>query len=168
LDRYLVEHRHGATWLVAVDSSMTAAPIELATGQAVMSMGGFNGTDPWPTLSAFKALVAEGKVRYVLVGGVGAAGGAPLGGGFPALSGAGNGTGPPVGPGAGGPSGPGGPGPGGFAPPSVAGGSGGPGAAGSVSAVDTWVKTHGTVVPAGDVGSASVGTLYEVTPASFG
>ena len=78
LDRYLVAHRDGATWLVAANGSMTAAPIELATGEPVMSMGGFNGSDPWPTVAAFKKLVAEGKIRYVLVG---TGGGAPGGGG---------------------------------------------------------------------------------------
>jgi len=180
LDRYLVAHRDGATWLVAVEGSMTAAPVELATGGPVMSMGGFNGSDPWPTLAAFKKLVAEGKVRYVLVGGgfVGTVGGAAGGlpGGAPSgLGAAGPGTGPPVGfpggrggalpPGLGGsgpPAGPGrlGAGPGGL------GGAGGPGASGTVSAVDQWVRAHGVEVPSSAYGGQSSGTLYELTPAS--
>ena len=69
LDAYLVDHRAQATYLVAVDGASSAEPIILATGDPVMAMGGFNGSDPWPTLAAFKALVAAGKVRYVLVGG---------------------------------------------------------------------------------------------------
>jgi hypothetical protein len=40
-----------------------------------MAMGGFNGSDPAPTLDEFKALVAAGKIRYVLVSGRGGFGG---------------------------------------------------------------------------------------------
>lgn len=36
----------------------------MATGDAVMAIGGFNGTDPWPTLAVFKELVAKGEVHY--------------------------------------------------------------------------------------------------------
>jgi 4-amino-4-deoxy-L-arabinose transferase-like glycosyltransferase len=52
------------TWVAATEGSTAAAPIELATGDAVMAIGGFNGTDPWPTLAAFEKLVAEHKVHY--------------------------------------------------------------------------------------------------------
>ncbi len=45
-------------------SANTAASLELASGQAVMSLGGFNGTDPAITLAQFKALVHAGKVHY--------------------------------------------------------------------------------------------------------
>ena len=41
-----------------------AAPLELATGDAVMAIGGFNGTDPWPTLAVFKELVAKHEIHY--------------------------------------------------------------------------------------------------------
>ncbi len=37
-----------------------------------MTIGGFNGSDPAPTLAEFEDLVATGQVRYVLVGGGGA------------------------------------------------------------------------------------------------
>jgi hypothetical protein len=30
----------------------------------VMAIGGFNGTDPYPTLAEFEALVAKGEVHY--------------------------------------------------------------------------------------------------------
>ena len=43
---------------------MGAAPLELATGDAVMAIGGFNGTDPWPTLAVFKELVAKHEIHY--------------------------------------------------------------------------------------------------------
>ena len=75
---YLVAHKGGATWIAATTSSMTAAPIELASGgQPVMAMGGFNGSDPTPTLEQFKNLVATGKLHYILLstGGPGGMGG---------------------------------------------------------------------------------------------
>jgi hypothetical protein len=43
-----------------------AAPIILATGEPVMAIGGFNGTDPAPSLAEFKELVAQGKVHYFI------------------------------------------------------------------------------------------------------
>ena len=51
-------------WVAATEGSEAAAPIELATGDAVMAIGGFNGTDPWPTLAVFEALVANHEVHY--------------------------------------------------------------------------------------------------------
>jgi 4-amino-4-deoxy-L-arabinose transferase-like glycosyltransferase len=51
-------------WAAATTGDNEAASLELATGRAVMSLGGFNGTDPAITLSAFKTLVAQGKVHY--------------------------------------------------------------------------------------------------------
>ena len=81
LTDYLEAHRDGAEYLVAVDGSMSADSIIVATGDPVMAMGGFTGSDPWPTLSAFKHLVATGAVRYVLVGGGGLGGGGGFAGG---------------------------------------------------------------------------------------
>ena len=51
-------------WVAATEGSEEAAPLELATGDAVMAIGGFNGTDPWPTLAVFKELVAQHEVHY--------------------------------------------------------------------------------------------------------
>jgi hypothetical protein len=51
-------------WVAATEGSEGAAPLELATGDAVMAIGGFNGTDPWPTLAVFKQLVANHEVHY--------------------------------------------------------------------------------------------------------
>ncbi len=51
-------------WVAATEGSEAAAPIELATGDAVMAIGGFNGTDPWPTLKVFEELVAKHEVHY--------------------------------------------------------------------------------------------------------
>ena len=51
-------------WVAATEGSEAAAPLELATGDAVMAIGGFNGTDPWPTLTVFKEMVAKHEVHY--------------------------------------------------------------------------------------------------------
>jgi 4-amino-4-deoxy-L-arabinose transferase-like glycosyltransferase len=72
---YLLANQDGATWIVATTSAQEAGSIELAAGAPVMAMGGFNGSDPAPTLDEFKALVAAGKIRYVLVSGRGGFGG---------------------------------------------------------------------------------------------
>jgi len=72
---YLLANQDGATWIVATTSAQEAGSLELAAGQPVMAMGGFNGGDPAPTLQEFKQLVAEGKIRYVLVSGRGGFGG---------------------------------------------------------------------------------------------
>ena len=82
---YLVAHKGSATYIVAVEQSQAAEPIILATGQPVMAMGGFNGSDPAPTLAQLEALVASGKVHYVLLTGstgvIGGDGGGGIGGG---------------------------------------------------------------------------------------
>jgi 4-amino-4-deoxy-L-arabinose transferase-like glycosyltransferase len=57
------------TWVAAAVGAQTAAGYQLATGLPVASLGGFNGSDPWPTLDAFKALVADGQIHYFLGGG---------------------------------------------------------------------------------------------------
>jgi 4-amino-4-deoxy-L-arabinose transferase-like glycosyltransferase len=51
-------------WVAATEGSEGAAPLELATGDAVMAIGGFNGTDPWPTLATFEELVAKHEIHY--------------------------------------------------------------------------------------------------------
>jgi hypothetical protein len=53
-------------WAAATTGDNEAASLELATGRAVMALGGFNGTDPAVTLSQFKTLVAQGNVHYYI------------------------------------------------------------------------------------------------------
>jgi hypothetical protein len=43
--------------------------VQLATGEPVMAIGGFNGSDPAPTLEQFQRLVAEGRIHWFLGGG---------------------------------------------------------------------------------------------------
>ena len=77
---YLEEQRRGETWLVATPSAMQAAPIIIETGEAVIALGGFSGNDPILDESEFDSLVAEGKLRFVLLDEGGTAGGGPGGG----------------------------------------------------------------------------------------
>jgi 4-amino-4-deoxy-L-arabinose transferase-like glycosyltransferase len=77
---YLLEHQGSAKHLVAATGSQTTAGIILATGEPVVTIGGFNGQDPAPTVSRLAKLVAAGDLRYVLLsdgGGMGGPGGSP-------------------------------------------------------------------------------------------
>ncbi len=71
---YLVANQGAATWLVATVSSGTAGSIELSTGQPVMAMGGFSGSDPAPTLAELQGYIASGQLRFVILGGGGPGG----------------------------------------------------------------------------------------------
>jgi hypothetical protein len=66
---------------VAVSGSGSAAPIQLASGLPVMTMGGFSGGDDAPTVAALQAYVESGELRFVLVGGGGGPGGFGVSGG---------------------------------------------------------------------------------------
>jgi 4-amino-4-deoxy-L-arabinose transferase-like glycosyltransferase len=67
LVKLLEQGASGYKWVAATVGSQEAAPLELATnGEAVMAIGGFNGTDPSPTLAEFKAMVAKGEIHYYL------------------------------------------------------------------------------------------------------
>jgi 4-amino-4-deoxy-L-arabinose transferase-like glycosyltransferase len=60
-------------WTAATTGSNNAAGLALSSGTSVMSIGGFNGTDPAPTLEQFEQYVADGQIHYY-VGGADAAG----------------------------------------------------------------------------------------------
>jgi len=65
-------------WVAATVGANDAAGYQLATGDPVMAIGGFNGTDPWPTLAAFEKLVSEHRIHYFIAAGSG--GGTGVGG----------------------------------------------------------------------------------------
>ena len=69
------------TWVAAAVGSNNAAGYQLATEEPVMAIGGFNGSDPSPTLAQFETYVANGEIHYFIAGG-GMGGG--LGGRAPA------------------------------------------------------------------------------------
>ncbi len=57
------------SWVAAITGSNSASGYQLATDDPVMAIGGFNGTDPAPTLAQFEKYVAEGKIHYYISGG---------------------------------------------------------------------------------------------------
>ena len=57
------------TWAAATVNSNSAAGYQLASGEPIMAIGGFNGTDPAPTLAQFEKDVSEGKIHYFIAGG---------------------------------------------------------------------------------------------------
>ncbi|MFI5910156.1 glycosyltransferase family 39 protein [Dactylosporangium sp. NPDC051541] len=58
-------------WAAATTGDQTAAELELETGKSVIAIGGWDGSDPAPTLARFKAWVSAGKVAYYIAGGRG-------------------------------------------------------------------------------------------------
>jgi hypothetical protein len=71
LTRLLAADAGHYTWVAATVGANEAAGYQLATGDPVMAIGGFNGTDPYPTLAYFESLVREGKVHYYISSGSG-------------------------------------------------------------------------------------------------
>jgi 4-amino-4-deoxy-L-arabinose transferase-like glycosyltransferase len=69
------------TWSAATVNANNAAGYQLASGEPVMAIGGFNGTDPAPTLARFEQYVSAGKIHYFIASGGGFAGGSFGGGG---------------------------------------------------------------------------------------
>jgi 4-amino-4-deoxy-L-arabinose transferase-like glycosyltransferase len=64
LTALLKEDAGSYTWVAAAVGSNTAAGYQLASRAPVMAVGGFNGTDPAPTLEQFQALVAAKKIHW--------------------------------------------------------------------------------------------------------
>ncbi|MEV0243961.1 glycosyltransferase family 39 protein [Streptomyces sp. NPDC050674] len=66
---YLKKHQDGATWLLAVPSSQGAAQLILSSGEPVISMWGWSGSDKAMTLAKLKELVRQGELHYIQLGG---------------------------------------------------------------------------------------------------
>ena len=64
---WLQAHQPGSTYLLAVQGSNQAGQYILA-GASVLLMGGFSGRVPFPTTGQLAELVADGQLRYVLLG----------------------------------------------------------------------------------------------------
>lgn len=62
------------TWVAAAIGSNSAAGFQLATQLPVMPIGGFNGSDPSPTLQQFQQDVAGGEIHYFISSGDGGGG----------------------------------------------------------------------------------------------
>ncbi|MFI2650073.1 ArnT family glycosyltransferase [Micromonospora fulviviridis] len=57
------------TWVAATVGSNNASGYQLATREPVMPVGGFNGSDPSPTVAQFQRYVTEGRIHYFVGGG---------------------------------------------------------------------------------------------------
>ena len=69
-------HATSYRWVAATFGSQSAASLELASGEPVMAIGGFNGQGGNISLTTFEAYVARGDIHYFLAsGGSGGAGG---------------------------------------------------------------------------------------------
>ncbi|OCB11695.1 glycosyl transferase [Mycolicibacterium porcinum] len=64
-------------WAAASVGSMMVSDLELKTGESLMAIGGFTGSDDSPTLAQFQQYVADGQVRYFLDRPEGGRGGPP-------------------------------------------------------------------------------------------
>jgi 4-amino-4-deoxy-L-arabinose transferase-like glycosyltransferase len=67
-------------WVAAAVGSQSAAGLQLGTGLPVMAIGGFNGSDPSPTLAQFQQYVAKRDIHYFAAGGGMGGRGGPGGG----------------------------------------------------------------------------------------
>jgi hypothetical protein len=68
---WLEAQQGDTTYLVAVSSAGQASSIILETGESVMALGGFSGSDPILTADDLAQLVANGTIRYAIAGGQG-------------------------------------------------------------------------------------------------
>jgi len=62
----LLKGATGYRWAAATVGAESAAPLQLASGRPIMAIGGFNGTDPAPSLGEFERLAAAGDIRYFI------------------------------------------------------------------------------------------------------
>ncbi len=72
--KLLEKNASSYSWVAATIDANSAAGYQLATDDPIMAIGGFNGTDPAPSLAQFEASVAQGRIHYFL-GGSGTGGG---------------------------------------------------------------------------------------------
>jgi len=68
------------TWVAAAVGSNAASGYQLATGAPVMAIGGFNGSDPSPSLTQFQQYVTDGQIHWFIAGNSGGPGGMAPGG----------------------------------------------------------------------------------------
>lgn len=68
LENFLVSHRNGEKYVVAVPNAHIASPIILDLEQPVITYGGFMGSEKILNAEKLEKLVASGQVRYILIG----------------------------------------------------------------------------------------------------
>jgi 4-amino-4-deoxy-L-arabinose transferase-like glycosyltransferase len=77
LTRALQERASTYRWAAATFGSQTAASLELASGEPVMAIGGFNGQGGNISLATFRSYVTKGEIHYFFASG--STGGGPGG-----------------------------------------------------------------------------------------
>jgi 4-amino-4-deoxy-L-arabinose transferase-like glycosyltransferase len=70
LIKFLQQEQRGETWMLSTSTTRLAAPIIIATGQAVQARGGFHGLDRAITPEQLAAQVKSGQVRFAMLGDV--------------------------------------------------------------------------------------------------
>ncbi|HPU14025.1 MAG TPA: glycosyltransferase family 39 protein [Aeromicrobium sp.] len=78
IDELLLTDAESFTWVAAAIGSNTAAGFQLSTEKPVMAIGGFNGSDPSPTLAQFQELVNDEQIHW-FIGSSGRGGPSPSG-----------------------------------------------------------------------------------------
>jgi 4-amino-4-deoxy-L-arabinose transferase-like glycosyltransferase len=66
MTKLLTSGTTGYRWVAATVGATSAAPFQLASGEPIMAIGGFNGTDQTPSLAQFKAMVAAHEIHYFI------------------------------------------------------------------------------------------------------
>ncbi len=64
---FLTRQHRGETYLVATEQARLAEPLLRGANVEVLPIGGFSGQVPFPSASQLSALIAAGKLRYVLL-----------------------------------------------------------------------------------------------------
>ncbi len=66
ITKLLTSGAAGYRWTAATVGAESAAPFQLASGEPIMAIGGFNGTDQAPSLAEFEKMVAAHEVHYFI------------------------------------------------------------------------------------------------------
>jgi hypothetical protein len=67
LEEFLMMHRNGEKYIVAVPNAHTASPLILKTGEPVITYGGFMGSEKILNGDKLEELVASGQVRFIMI-----------------------------------------------------------------------------------------------------
>jgi 4-amino-4-deoxy-L-arabinose transferase-like glycosyltransferase len=67
LAAYLLSHRTSEQWIVATPTGLDAADLIISTGQPVMAVGGFDGSDRILTTDSLANLIHGGKIRFFIL-----------------------------------------------------------------------------------------------------
>ncbi len=69
LTELLLQNADDYAWVAAAVGANNASGYQLATERPVLALGGFNGSDPYPTLADFQQMVSNGEIHWFISGG---------------------------------------------------------------------------------------------------